>query len=105
GMLNFLTGDQWTIGFRARPAGFERAVPARPLRLIASPFDSLAPFSGGLDSLIGAIDALEQGKAPLFISHAGEGATSDSQSTLFEGLKRNYSKRSFDRLRIWMNFP
>src|SRR5579863_7843000 len=26
-MLNFLTGDRWTIGFRARPAGFQTIVP------------------------------------------------------------------------------
>jgi hypothetical protein len=103
--LNFLTGDRWTIGFRARPAGFERIVPAKELSVTSAPFDSLSLFSGGLDSLIGAINVLELGETPLFISHAGEGATSDSQNTLFKGLKRHYAQRQFDRLRIWMNFP
>ena len=103
-MLNFLTGDRWIIGFRPRPAGFERAVAIRPPRAAASPFNSLALFSGGLDSLIGAIDTLEKGVTPLLISHAGEGATSDAQNTLFKNLKQDY-KRPFDRLRVWMNFP
>lgn len=103
-LLNFLTGDQWTIGFRQRPAGFEQAVHKRPRQLIRPPFDSLALFSGGLDSLIGAIDTLEQGRTPLLISHAGDGATSDAQNKLFHALKKNYPKQNFDRLRIWMDF-
>ena len=46
-LLNFLTGDRWTIGFRVRPAGFEKAVRNRPRQLIPIPFDGLALFSGG----------------------------------------------------------
>ena len=104
-MLNFLTGNRWTLGFRPRPAGFEAAVPTRPPGLIPPRFNNLALFSGGLDSLIGAIDSLEPGFVPLFISHAAEGATSASQDSLFKGLKRNYPRQDFDRLRIWMTFP
>ena len=70
-----------------------------------SPFDDLALFSGGLDSLIGAIDALEAGRTPLLISHAGEGATSDAQTTLFDALKAQYPANPFERLRLWMAFP
>lgn len=103
-LLNFLTGDRWAIGFRPRPAGFERVVPQKPHQLIRPPFDGLALFSGGLDSLIGAIDSLEQGRTPLLISHAGDGATSDSQNKLFDSLRKNYPKQNFDRLRIWMDF-
>src|ERR1039457_6715684 len=40
-LLNFLTGDRWTLGFRARPAGFQQAVRNRPPRLIGPQFDSL----------------------------------------------------------------
>jgi hypothetical protein len=104
-MLNFLTGDRWSVAFRARPRRFTQVAPARPARLFGPPFDDLALFSGGLDSLIGAIDALEGGRTPLLISHAGEGATSDAQSTIFDALKTHYRGRSFDRLRLWMAFP
>ncbi len=103
-LLNFLTGDRWSIGFRQRPAGFERTVAAVPAQLIPPPFDSLALFSGGLDSLIGAIDSLEQGRTPLFISHAGDGATSDPQNKLFKVLKSKYARQNLDRMRIWMDF-
>jgi hypothetical protein len=103
-LLNFLTGDRWTVGFRPRPAGFEKTVRNKPPQLIPPQFDSLALFSGGLDSLIGAIDSLEQGKTPLLISHAGDGATSAAQNKLFDALKKNYPKRNFSRLRIWMDF-
>jgi hypothetical protein len=104
-MLRFLTGDRWTLGFRTRPRRFARLAPIRRPRLLDLPFDTLALFSGGLDSLIGAIDALEAGRTPLFISHAGEGATSDAQTTLYDALKARYLGRSFDRLRLWMAFP
>ena len=58
-MLNFLTGDRWSLAFRARPRRFARVAPTPPGRLIGPPFNDLALFSGGLDSLIGAIDTLE----------------------------------------------
>lgn len=103
-MLNFLTGDRWTVGFRARPAGFDKTVAERNPNLFAPPYDSLGLFSGGLDSLIGAIDELESGKTPLLISHAGEGATSDAQGKLFDKLKHQYGQRTLDRLRLWMDF-
>ena len=104
-MLNFLTGDRWSLGFRARPRRFALVAPTPPGKLIGPPFNDLALFSGGLDSLIGAIDALEAGRMPLLISHAGEGATSDAQTTIFDALKAQYPANPFQRLRLWMAFP
>ena len=104
-LLNFVTGDLWTLSFRARPRRFAAVAPPRPARLTGPPFEELALFSGGLDSLIGAIDALESGRTPLLISHAGEGATSDAQFTIFDALKAHYRGWAFDRLRLWMAFP
>ncbi|ORW32719.1 hypothetical protein AWB91_09500 [Mycobacterium paraense] len=104
-LLNFLTGDRWTLQFRARPSLFVTTVPRRTSQFIGPPFDDLALFSGGLDSLIGAINSLEAGRTPLFISHAGDGPTSDAQTTLFNALTARYPTRDFDRLRIWMTFP
>lgn len=104
-MLNFLTGDRWSLGFRARPHRFARIVPAPPSTLIGPPFTDLTLFSGGLDSLIGAIDMLEAGRTPLLISHAGDGATSDAQTAIFNELKVEYPANAFQRLRLWMTFP
>lgn len=61
-------------------------------------------FSGGLDSLIGAIDLLEAGATPLLVSHFGDGATSDAQGKLFAVLKKHYNTSSFERLRVGMTF-
>ena len=102
--LDFLTGDRWPIGFRPRPARFATIAQAAPPSLIAPPFDSVSLFSGGLDSLIGAIDLLEDGSTPLLVSHFGEGATSDAQGKLFAGLKKHYITSSFERLRVGMTF-
>lgn len=104
-MLNFLTGDRWSLAFRARPRRFARVAPTRPARLFGPPFDELALFSGGLDSLVGAIDSLEGGSTPLLISHAGEGAVSKAQSAIFDGLRIHYRGSVFNRLRLWMAFP
>ena len=47
----------------------------------------------------------EAGRTPLLISHAGEGATSDAQTTIFDALKAQYPANAFERLRLWMAFP
>ena len=64
-LLNFLTGDDWTL--KTRPAridlGFKGVWP-HPWRPGA-----VALFSGGLDSLVGAIDRLEAGHRLLLVSH------------------------------------
>ena len=77
--LNFLTGDHWTIHFRERTTitddedkyrngrwRFRRSVK----RIDADVFCML---SGGLDSFIGAINLLKDGKSPIFVSHYGGG--------------------------------
>ena len=104
-MLNFLTGDRWAIGFRPRPEGVAALAPRLTAELISPAFDDLGLLSGGLDSLISAIDRLEAGKTPLFISHASEGASSDVQATVFRALERHYNHSGLARLRLWMTFP
>lgn len=103
-ILDFLTGDRWKVGFRSRPEQFAH-IASPQATLFPSPFDEVSLFSGGLDSLIGAIDLLESGRTPLLISHAGEGATSDAQNTLFSKLKQHYNRSLFNRLRVWMVLP
>lgn len=104
-ILNFLTGDIWTINFRPRPTGFTNIAPLRELRLLPIPFNIVSLFSGGLDSLIGAIDLLESGRTPLLVSHSGEPAISAGQDTLYSNLKQHYRASAIDRLRVWMTFP
>lgn len=104
-MLNFLTGDRWTFAFRARPRDFNQLTPARLRLQTHAPFDRLSLFSGGLDSLIGAIDLLESGATPLLISHAGDGPASSAQTACFRQLKDQYEGIPFDQFRATMSFP
>jgi hypothetical protein len=104
-MLDFLTGDRWIIDFRPRPSTYTAAVKTHPEKLVGPAFKELCLFSGGLDSLIGAIDLLENGQHPLFISHAGEGSTSNAQEELISGLKSHYKTPPLSRIRMWMSFP
>lgn len=66
--LQFLTTDQWKINF---VAGGSQPKPPKP---ILRPLqDSVMLLSGGLDSLIGAIDLSAQGKNPLAVSQIVRG--------------------------------
>ncbi len=103
-MLKFLTGDMWNLDFRSRPQGFGKLAPLKSKARHPS-YDKVALFSGGLDSLIGAIDSLQTGNNPLFISHAGEGFSSAAQANCFDRLKQAYPGLSINRLRLWMSFP
>lgn len=104
-MLNFLTGDKWSLVFRSRPHNATCICRTHCGRLFRAPFDYISLFSGGLDSLIGAIDTLEKGYHPLFISHASDSITSDAQTRLFAKLKSHYPRTKFEHLRLWMKFP
>ena len=104
-ILNFLTGDRWIIEFRIRPDQFSTIASVITPSLFVPQFDCVSLFSGGLDSLIGAINLLEDGNIPLLISHFGESATSDAQKKIFQGLKSEFNMPSFERLRVGMTFP
>jgi hypothetical protein len=73
--LGFLSGDAWSFLFRSggRPPPFKSEV--RSLKAIAEPSksDCVALFSGGLDSGLGVLELLEQGRRPLLVSHAARG--------------------------------
>jgi hypothetical protein len=91
--LHFLSGDMWDFEFQE--GGYPPPVPYRRrdrfqlVRLRG--LDCISLFSGGLDSAIGAIDLLEQGRAPLLVSHAYKGDKTH-QSQIAEALEGRYSR-------------
>lgn len=93
--VSFLTGDQWEFGFRQLSSSLLRA-PAR--RRYRSPrADAVCLFSGGLDSLVGAIDWLEEHSSSSLLlvgHHDGNvaGPLAD-QNRLFPLLEKNYPRR------------
>lgn len=67
-------------------------------------FDSVCLFSGGLDSFVGAINLLEDGKSPLLVSHYGDASTS-KQPDCADALKENYKTNPPKLVRANVEFP
>jgi 7-cyano-7-deazaguanine synthase in queuosine biosynthesis len=88
-MLDFLTGDRWEIRFRACMTYKECNVASTTIHAV----DTVSLFSGGLDSLIGAIDLLEAGKKVALVSHYGSGITNSVQQNVLSKLKAEYGER------------
>jgi hypothetical protein len=99
--LGFLTGDAWNLKFQ--PLGVEFFKPpeksarrrARVSRLIEGA-TSACLFSGGLDSLAGALDLLAGGGSgrTLLVGHYDAAGPAKSQKDLFEVIKAAYPGRS-----------
>ncbi len=98
GMLKFLTGDYWEFRFRARPEKYTKLAKA-PKELDLTEFDCVSLFSGGLDSLVGAIDLLSCGQKPLLISHYWDGEASSAQNALHEALQGKFGDVAFKVVR------
>lgn len=82
-MLGFLTGDSWMIELRER-----KETPQGTTKLLD--IDGVCLFSGGADSLVGAIDGLSQGKSLALVGHHGAGMTNSFQQSTLEFLKKRY---------------
>ena len=68
GALRFLTGDFWTLTFT--DGGYPPPRPKMPTIFNA---DCVCLLSGGLDSLVGALDLTEEGRHPLLVSQTAKG--------------------------------
>lgn len=68
GLLRFLTGDFWTLRFL--PGGVK---PPKAKESEKQSADCVCLLSGGIDSLVGALDLTAAGKKPLFVSQVVRG--------------------------------
>lgn len=91
-LLSFLTGDYWKIKFYKNTL----ELPKEELGdLYKQNFKQINLFSGGLDSLIGAINSLEGSAYPdLFVSHYDPtmGGPKKDQDVLSPELQKEYKK-------------
>ena len=102
-LLKFLTGDRWRLIFRLRPKRMSSIV--KPTnRLPIDSLEEVSLFSGGLDSLIGAIDLLASGRQPLFVSHYWDTVTAAVQTYLVERLQQCFPNVKVKSLRIRLGF-
>jgi 7-cyano-7-deazaguanine synthase in queuosine biosynthesis len=82
--LEILTADTWRATFRKRAAGKVNSVAERPQ------VDRVLLFSGGADSLCGAIRSLAAGERLLLVSHWDWGGHSAYQDRLARWLARRF---------------
>ena len=102
-LLKFLTGDRWRIIFRGRPSKMSSLIKAAGV-LPLSGITEVSLFSGGLDSLIGAIDLLKTGRKPLLVSHYWDGETAKAQKYLLGRLTEKYGEESYRLMRVRLGF-
>ena len=102
-LLKFLTGDRWRVFFRAR-MDLNFAVKSQPNQLAISGLTEVSLLSGGLDSLIGAIDLLANARKPLLVSHYWDVQTAKAQSYVLRELVKRFSGQEFRSLRVRLGF-
>jgi len=90
--LRFLTGDEWAISIRGR----SEEVPEPSTSADSEKPETVCLLSGGLDSLVGAIDLLRGRNAVAFVSHHGGGMTARFQSDTFAALRARYQDQCFE---------
>ena len=100
-LLDFLTGDLWTLAARAERLDLglsqDRPLPWRP--------DGVLLFSGGLNSLVGALDFLDDGGRLLLVSHYDYGQLAAVQQHLAAALLRQYGAHRVQHLGLRVQFP
>jgi len=93
--LSFLSGDRWELDFVA-----DTNEPPEADALGADCGVSL--FSGGLDSLAGAIDQLEAGRELVLVGHHDSGLTDKQQKLLGAALKDRYGSERVELRRLYL---
>ena len=98
--LSFLSGDEWTVKYTKRVSPLIRRRRRQRRSRIRPHFatgKTACLFSGGLDSLIGAIDWLEEnaGEPLAFVGHHDPqiGGPKSDQKSLYEGIAGTYPRR------------
>jgi len=105
--LSFLTGDHWNIDLRRIPDSYKPVQGKQPKKVKTLGAESVALFSGGLDSFIGAVDQASRGNKVVLVGHhsAGSGATSKSQGEALAALYKNFNEELMPFLQIWLSTP
>lgn len=103
--LSFLTGDTWNISTYEATAEPLAALPVLPHSLIPHvDVDAVSLFSGGLDSLCGVIDLLEDDASLRLglVAHYDGGQASSKQKLLHERLVAHYGPDRVVLRRLWL---
>lgn len=91
-MLNFLSGDKWSINFRSSTNRLRGGKESRYKIIKNREFDGVSLFSGGLDSFCGSLKLFSENKRICYVGYREYGLLSNRQSELF-GALGNYYKQ------------
>lgn len=91
-ILNFLTGDLWQVTFRQSSATI--AISKKIMKPTEYTTDTVCLFSGGMDSFIGAMKLLNEGKRPLLVGHAKSSDVSEFRNNASQELINRYRNLS-----------
>jgi len=90
-LLSFLTGDHWELVFtqdKSISPEVDKKVAKKGHLLQAN---SVSLFSGGLDSLIGAVDSIVTNGSVALVGHTDHALVSKTQQNIFDKLKAHFS--------------
>lgn len=106
-LLSFLTGDHWRVVIRPVPRDYYPARGRRTRLSVPLNTNVVSLFSGGLDSYIGAIDALADVGQVVLVGHhaAGQGPTSAAQRHTLAALRASYPEERTPFLKCWLSPP
>lgn len=99
-MLKFLTGDLWSIEFTKRELTLANE---DQFENRTDKYRTASLFSGGMDSLIAAINYMEQEQPTLLVSHAGESRVRHWQTGLLSVLDEKYGDIPHENAYYWTN--
>ena len=104
--LSFLSGDQWSFFFQGlHPYTVQaprRRTHPRELTVALDQVTHVCLFSGGMDSLAGAVELLESDGCPAFIGHYESGLPSTFQTGLVNQLQQHYGEDRCDLRQLYL---
>lgn len=103
-ILHFLSDDQYSFSFSSLTIDADKQ-PYFEFKDNDWPFYDarrVQMFSGGLDSLAGALETIQHGERPVLVSHRPVATQSKRQCDLFDALKIQY-KQPMIHVPVWIN--
>jgi hypothetical protein len=107
--ISYLSGDRFSVSWLDSPRLTHYG---RHRHTMPDEFDAVCLFSGGLDSLIGSYQLLNQGKRLLLVGHYSDSITSHAQKRLASFLRQGFAgsfelvQCGISRSRKWLpDFP
>jgi 7-cyano-7-deazaguanine synthase in queuosine biosynthesis len=103
--LQFLTGDEYSFEFVQRTS----ATPQQGILQFKELLDPLPrvdvviPFSGGADSFAAILEATQDGRHPMLVSHRSTPVLDSRQKNLVNLLRTRFSGWAFPHISMWVN--